>query len=81
MHVVDHWRFLGTAHDEGELYELLDACAPEFDRRIYTLVKRTIDKMLPHKIVDLSRYVSSDYDSESGMAASGPPGTGRRKLN
>ena len=60
MHVVDRWRFLGTAHDEGELYELLDACAPEFDKRIYMLLKRTIDKMPPHKIVDLSRYAGSD---------------------
>jgi len=73
MHVVDRWRFLGTAHDESELYELLDACAPEFDRRIYTLVKRTIDKTPPHQVVDLSRYASNDYDSESGIAASGPP--------
>ena len=60
MHVVDRWRFLGTAHDEGELYDLLDACAPEFDKRIYMLLKRTIDKMPRHKIVDLSRYAGSD---------------------
>ncbi len=59
MHVVDRWRFLGTAHDEADLFELLDARGPEFDRRIYALIKRTIDKLPPHKIVDLSRYVSS----------------------
>ena len=56
VHVVDRWRFLGTARGEGELYELLDAKAPQFDQRIYALLKRTIDRVHPDKMVDLCRY-------------------------
>ena len=66
VHVVDRWRFLGTARGEGELYEVLDARAPTFDRRIYALLKRAIDRLQPNKIVDLCRYAGSGYNSDSG---------------
>ncbi len=75
MHVVDRWRFLGTARDERDLHELLDTRAPQFDTRIYALLKRAIDRLPQCKIVDLYGYGSSGYDARSGMAAREPPAT------
>lgn len=40
VHVVDRWRYLGTARTESEIPALLEGHRPDFDRDIYqTLVK------------------------------------------
>jgi DNA polymerase III subunit epsilon len=56
VHVVDHWRFLGTAQSESDLYGLLESQPRGFDRRLYFLLNRTLSRLPPSKIVDLSRY-------------------------
>jgi len=56
IHVVDQWRFLGTAQTEGELYELLECDPCGFDPRLYVLLNRTFARLPENRIVDLSGY-------------------------
>ena len=56
IHVVDHWQFLGTAQNETDLYGLLDSRPGIFDKRLYRLLHRTLARLPPAKIVDLSQY-------------------------
>jgi DNA polymerase-3 subunit epsilon len=56
IHVIDHWRFLGTAQSESELYGLLECDPGSFDPRLYRLLDRTFSRLPPNKIVDLSAY-------------------------
>jgi len=56
IHVVDHWQFLGTARTESELHELLEIRPRSFDRRLYRLLNRTLPRLPPGKIVDLSSF-------------------------
>jgi DNA polymerase-3 subunit epsilon len=40
LHVIDHWCYLGTAHSDEDIQELLEQGRPAFDRDTYmTLVK------------------------------------------
>lgn len=38
MHLIDNWRYLGTAADEAEAYDLLAQAPAPFDRDIYKLL-------------------------------------------
>ena len=46
-HLVNRWRYLGTAKSEIELYALLETTLPPFDRETYKLLTRQVDKMTP----------------------------------
>ena len=40
LHIIDHWCYLGTAHSDEDIQELLEQGRPAFDRDTYmTLVK------------------------------------------
>jgi DNA polymerase-3 subunit epsilon len=54
LHVVDRWRFLGTARNEGDLHALLDAHPHQFDPRIFRLLQRTLPGVPRRRLVDLS---------------------------
>jgi DNA polymerase-3 subunit epsilon len=47
VHLVDHWRHLGTAHDEADLHALLDTEPPPFDRDSYRILLKALDRMTP----------------------------------
>ena len=55
VHVIDHWCYLGTAIDESEIFELLNSGIPEFDLDIYKIVKKSLGKMGPGKIIPLPK--------------------------
>jgi DNA polymerase-3 subunit epsilon len=44
MHLIDHWRYLGTAANEAEAYDLLAQAPPPFDRDIYKLLQTHLRK-------------------------------------
>jgi DNA polymerase-3 subunit epsilon len=46
-HLVEGWRYLGTARSDDDLTELLAAGRPQFDRDTYRILARHIDKMTP----------------------------------
>jgi DNA polymerase-3 subunit epsilon len=68
IHVVDQWRFLGTARTESELYALLECHPGGFDPRLYVVLKRTLARLPASRIVDLSAY-EHDPESLRGNAA------------
>jgi len=51
LHVIDHWCYLGTARHEAEIFELLAADRPTFDRDTYLILSKAIKKA---KIVSLA---------------------------
>ena len=46
-HLLDGWRYLGTARSDEELYGLLDAGRPPFDRDTYKILAKHVGKMIP----------------------------------
>ncbi len=57
LHVVDRWRFMGTARSDHDLHGLLEGRPPEFNPRLYRLLRRTMSALPPDKIVDLAARV------------------------
>jgi DNA polymerase-3 subunit epsilon len=53
MHVVDRWRYLGTAINEEELYELADSGESEFDLDIYKILKKALAGSFKIQVVPL----------------------------
>jgi DNA polymerase-3 subunit epsilon len=47
VHLIDHWRHLGTACDEADLGALLDTESPAFDRDSYRILLKALDRMTP----------------------------------
>jgi len=47
VHVVDRWRYLGTATDGGQMTSLLEAGAGAFDADIYKILVKLVHRLLP----------------------------------
>ncbi|MES2585927.1 MAG: exonuclease domain-containing protein [Pseudomonadota bacterium] len=54
MHVVDQWRYLGTAINEEELYELADSGEAEFDLDIYKILKKALAGSFRSQVISLA---------------------------
>ena len=55
LHVVDHWRHLGTASDDGAVAALLEAAPAEaFDPDSYRIIARCLERVAPRDLVTLS---------------------------
>lgn len=48
LHLIDRWRYRGTANSESELDALLESPLPDFNRDIYKLLAKQTDRMTPH---------------------------------
>lgn len=46
-HVVDGWRYLGTARSDNDIAALLAAGRPPFDRDIYKILAKHVGRMVP----------------------------------
>ena len=46
-HVIDGWRYLGTAKSEQDIHQLLDSGRPQFDRDTYKILAKYVAKMTP----------------------------------
>lgn len=55
LHVVDHWRHLGSVHDGAELDDLLRTrqAAPAFDADVYALLQAALRRARPGQVVQL----------------------------
>jgi DNA polymerase-3 subunit epsilon len=53
MHVIDQWRYLGTAINEDELYELADSGEGEFDLDIYKILKKALSGSFKSQVLAL----------------------------
>jgi DNA polymerase-3 subunit epsilon len=47
VHLIDHWRHLGTARNEADLHALLDGPAPAFERDSYRILVKALARMTP----------------------------------
>jgi DNA polymerase III subunit epsilon len=47
VHLIEGWRYLGTAASDEELYALLDSSPPPFDRDIYKILTKHVGKLTP----------------------------------
>ena len=45
LHVVDGWRWLGTATDEATLADILEAGRPAFDLDIYKILVKAVKRL------------------------------------
>ncbi len=50
VHLIDHWRHLGTAHSEADLHVLLDTPPPAFDRDSYRILVKAADRMTASRV-------------------------------
>ena len=46
-HVIAGWRYLGTAKNEADVYTLLEAGRPDFDRDIYKILAKYVGRLVP----------------------------------
>jgi len=46
-HVIDGWRYLGTAKSDADIHALLDAGRPAFDRDTYKILAKHVGRMQP----------------------------------
>jgi DNA polymerase-3 subunit epsilon len=46
-HLIDGWRYLGTASSDDEIHALLDASRPPFDRDTYKILAKVASRMVP----------------------------------
>lgn len=46
-HLIDGWRYLGSARCEEEIHALLDAGRPQFDRDTYKILAKHVARMVP----------------------------------
>jgi DNA polymerase-3 subunit epsilon len=54
LHVVDHWRHLGTAEDDAELAALVESAAGAgFDPDAYRIIARCLERLNPRDLVPL----------------------------
>ena len=53
IHVIDQWRFLGTACTEADVHELLQARRCAFDKRFYAMLRRTLRALPANAVLDL----------------------------
>lgn len=54
LHVINQWRYLGTAINEAELYELADSREGEFDLDIYKILKKALAGSFKNQVLTLA---------------------------
>ncbi|MBS1145399.1 MAG: ethanolamine utilization protein [Proteobacteria bacterium] len=47
IHLIEGWRYLGTARADDDLHALLDSPRPPFDRDVYKILTKYVGKMIP----------------------------------
>lgn len=46
-HIIDGWRYLGTAKSEADIHTLLDSGRPPFDRDSYKILAKLVSRLQP----------------------------------
>jgi len=46
-HIIDGWRYLGTAKSEADIHALLDSGRPPFDRDSYKILAKLVSRLQP----------------------------------
>ena len=59
LHIIDRWRYLGTARNEAEIHAALETRAVDFDVKIFRLLAKTLGKLPRYRIVCLAAIPNS----------------------
>jgi DNA polymerase-3 subunit epsilon len=64
LHIVDQWRYLGTARNEAEIHSALEGRDFDFDLKIFRLLAKKLGKLPQSRIVCLAPRpnVAADHD-------------------
>ena len=62
IHLIDHWRYLGTALTDADIEELLGSATPAFDADMYKLLVKYLDKKTT-RVTRLQRFVPEHADA------------------
>jgi DNA polymerase-3 subunit epsilon len=54
LHIVDGWRYLGTARNDAEIHAVLETRAGAFNPRVFRLLAKTLQKLPERRIVLLA---------------------------
>ena len=54
LHIVDGWRYLGTARNDAEIHTVLETRAGAFNPRVFRLLAKTLQKLPERRIVLLA---------------------------
>jgi DNA polymerase III subunit epsilon len=55
IHIVDRWRFLGTARCESDVHAVLETRPAALDPRLHRLLTRALPRLPANRIIDLRR--------------------------
>jgi hypothetical protein len=59
LHIIEEWRYLGTARNEKEIHQVLE-CRPAFDEATFTYLSKTLARLPRRRIVQLARDKDPD---------------------
>jgi DNA polymerase III subunit epsilon len=55
LHIIEYWRYLGSARTEGEIYRVLEHPAPAFEPSTFAFLVKTLTRLPQRRIVRLPR--------------------------
>ncbi|HEV2007523.1 MAG TPA: hypothetical protein VGQ88_02245, partial [Burkholderiales bacterium] len=53
LHIIDDWRYLGTANCEADVYSVLQTRPPDFDEEIFALLAKRLPRLSHKQIIQL----------------------------
>ncbi|MEO7728035.1 MAG: exonuclease domain-containing protein [Burkholderiales bacterium] len=59
LHIVDDWRYVGTAQSEHEIHQVLETRRAEFDEDTFAFLARTLARLPRKRIVHLSHHLAT----------------------
>lgn len=64
LHIVENWRWLGTARSHQEVHSVMQTRPGDFDEDIFILLARKIPRLSRTRIVRLPRHVERNDQSD-----------------
>ncbi len=64
LHVLDNWRYLGTAHNEQDVHQILRTRRSEFDEDTFEFLARTLPRLPQKRIVPLAAFAVTQPEVE-----------------
>ena len=68
FHVIDDWRYLGTARGMDEVDSILESRRPEFDEAIYSILTASLPRLPRRRILPLGQSASARTAERATMA-------------
>jgi DNA polymerase-3 subunit epsilon len=64
LHIIDRWRYLGTARNEAEIHAALETRAVDFDVKIFRLLAKTLGRLPRNRIACLAAIPNAAHADE-----------------